>query len=80
MLSIKPNWYIFTCVVNFVLVASFLSIIYTFHKFDEISGVDQQQQDSIPVSDTITSHHLKKHEQNAGNINVITNPNQETKL
>ena len=83
--SIKPNWYIFTCVVNFVLVnfvlmASFLSIIYMFHKFDEISGIDQQQQDSIPVSDTIASHYSKEHEQNAGNIYVITNPNQETKL
>ena len=51
-----------------------------FHIFDEISGIDQQQQDSIPVSNTITSHYLKKHEQNAGNIYAITNPNQETKL
>ena len=51
-----------------------------FHKFDEISGIDQQQQDSIPVSNTITSHNLKKHEQNAGNIYVIANSKQETKL
>ena len=50
-----------------------------FHKFDEISGVDQQQQDNIPVSDTITLRYSKKHDKNAGNIYVITNPNQETK-
>ena len=78
--ALKPNWYIFTFVVNFVLVASFLSIIYLFHKFNEISGIDQQQKDGISISNIISSHCLKEHEQNSGNIYVITNPNQETKL
>ena len=79
MLSIEPNCYMCSqfCASSYI----FLSIIYMFHKFDEISGIDQQQQqDSIPVSGTITSHCSKKHEQNAGNIYVITNPIQETEL
>ena len=61
------------CIVNVRTVVE----NYMFDEFDEIQGMDEQQQENISISDIDPSHYMKRR-QSAGIFHANKTPNQET--